>query len=112
MLDSIRKLCTPAYVYLVISMISVIVLLFQNMGSNQIFCAGSHSCNVTNSTLVFTIQVIFIFFWTWVLNKLCENGASIVSWILVILPIVFMFAMLAMFLLFSTPVPTATYRLV
>ena len=112
MLNSIRKLCSPAYVYLVISMISVFVLMFQNMGINHVFCAGSHSCNATNSALVFTIQVIFIFFWTWLLNKLCENGASIVSWILVILPIVFMFVAIAMFLLFSTPLPTSTYRLV
>lgn len=112
MLDSIRKLCSPAYVYLVISMISIIVLAFQNMGSNHVFCAGSYSCNVSNTALVFTIQIIYVFFWTWLLNKLCENGASLVSWTLVILPIVFMFAMIAMFLVFSTPIPTSTYRLV
>ena len=112
MLDSVRKLCSPAYVYLVISMISVFVLMFQNMGSNHVFCAGSYSCNATNTALVFTIQIIFIFFLTWLLNTLCQNGASVVSWILVILPIVFMFTMIAMFLLFSTPIPTSTYRLI
>jgi hypothetical protein len=112
MLDSFRNLCTPAYVYLVISLISMFVLMFQNMGSNNVFCAGYYSCNVTNTALVFVIQFIYILFWTWILNKLCDNGASIVSWVLVILPIVIMFAMIILFLLFSTPVPTATYRLI
>lgn len=112
MLDSVRKLCTPAYVYLVISMISVFVMMFQNMGSNHVFCAGSYSCNVTNTAMVFVIQLIYVFFWTWVLNKLCENGASMVSWMFVLLPIVFMFVMIAMFLLFGTKTPTTTYRLV
>jgi hypothetical protein len=112
MLASVRKLCTPAYVYLVISMISIIVLMFQNMGSNHMFCAGSYSCSVSNTMLVFTIQLIYVFFWTWLLNKLCENGASVLSWILVILPLVFMFVAIAMFLLFSTPLPSTTYRLI
>lgn len=111
MLDSIRKLCTPAYVYLVISLICVLVLMFQNMGNTSTFCAGSFSCNVTNTTMMFTIQLIFIFFWTWLLNLLCKNGASLVSWILVILPIVFFFVAILMFMIFSSPMPTATYRL-
>ena len=112
MLAVLNKLCTPAYVYLVISAISILVLAFQNLGSNQIFCAGSFSCSANNTALVFVIQVIYVLFWTWLLNKLCQNGASTVSWILVLLPLIMMFLFIVLFLLFSAPLPTTTYRLV
>ena len=32
-MESIRKLCTPAYVYLVISVIAVVAMMFQNAGN-------------------------------------------------------------------------------
>ena len=41
----IRRLCTPAYLYLIISSISTIALMFQNTGSSTTFCAGSFECD-------------------------------------------------------------------
>ena len=66
------KLCTPAIVYLVLA---TIALLF-NMMNFSIF-----------STL---IHIIFIGLWTLILNWICKKGFTWVSWLLVVLPYLFM----------------------
>lgn len=64
------KLCTPAIVYLVLSIIALLIGL-----------------------KAFTfLHILVIFLWTFVLNFLCSIGLTVVSWILVLLPIIFMFA--------------------
>jgi hypothetical protein len=97
--NRIQKLCTPAYVYLVISSIVLILMTLQNVGDNTLYCAGNYSCSVSNKVLLFIINILYIVFWTWILNLICDSGASIVSWILVLLPIVLMFLIIAYFLL-------------
>lgn len=37
----IKNLCTPAYVYLVISSIALVVMFMQNIGNTKIYCLGS-----------------------------------------------------------------------
>jgi hypothetical protein len=45
----IKKLCTPAYVYLVISVISMVMLIFQNAGNHNKYCAGEFECQVPST---------------------------------------------------------------
>lgn len=85
-----NNLCTPAHVYLAISLIAWLVIASQNLGSNQMYCIGSYQCPVQNTMLIFLIKLVSILFWTWILNLMCKSGASMVAWILVLAPFVIM----------------------
>jgi len=65
------KLCTPAIVYLVLAIIGL-VLNFMKF-----------------SLLSGLIHIAFVFIYTFILNWICSKGYSWVSWLLVILPYVF-----------------------
>lgn len=99
MFNPIKKLCTPAYVYLVISLIVLVVMGFQNLGNSTEYCAGSYSCAVSSTVLVFMMKLVYVVFWTWVLNLICKAGAPIVSWILVLLPLLVMFLLIGVYML-------------
>ena len=96
-----KSLCAPAMIYFVISMISIIFMLLQNMGSSGVYTIGKYSRPCGNVALVFLGKLIYVFFWTWVLNFLCKRGYSSISWFLVLLPFLFFFVILGMFLLGS-----------
>jgi hypothetical protein len=95
----LQNLCTPSYVYLVISTIFLILATFQNYGNVNTYCLGEYECNVPNTTLVFMIKIIYILFWTWILNLMCGAGATGIAWILVLLPFVLMFVMLGLLMI-------------
>lgn len=97
----LRNLCTPAYVYLVISTIALLVMSYQNMGNANIYCLGDYSCSVTNTTLIFIVKIIYVLFWTWILNLMCRAGASSIAWFLVLLPVLLMFVLLTLFMVSS-----------
>ena len=63
------KLCSPAMIYFVIAMISLIIGFFTNL-----------------SIISLLVNGFFIIAWTWFLNFLCNKGYKTISWILVILP--------------------------
>ena len=63
-ITGLRNLCTPSYVYLVISSIALIVMLYQNIGNVDTYCLGSYSCNVSSTALIFIIKAVYILFWT------------------------------------------------
>ena len=86
------NLCTPAYVYLVLSIILLIVMFFQNMYNGvNVFCLGSQECNITDSTNIYLIKIILIIFWTWVLNIICKEVTPTISWLLILFPFVVFF---------------------
>lgn len=92
----IKHLCTPSYVYLVLSIVFLLVSVMQNYGNSTTYCLGSHSCDVANTPLVFIVKSIYILFWTWVLNLMCNAGATNIAWFLVLLPFIVMFIMISM----------------
>ena len=94
-----NTLCTPAHIYLVIGLIAWAVVGYQNLGSNKFYCIGSYQCPVENTALIFTIKLISILFWTWILNLMCKSGASTVAWILVLAPFVMMSIMIVSFMM-------------
>ena len=99
-ITGIKDLCTPSYVYLVISTIAVIVMAIQNFGNINTYCVGSLTCVVGSTALVFAIKVLYILFWTWILNLICKAGAPQLAWFLVLLPFILFFILVA--LLFTT----------
>jgi hypothetical protein len=87
----IRDLCAPSMLYFIISIISLIVAILMNLGHNNKLVLGNYSMNVVNTTLIFIIKLIFILFWTWILNLICKDGYEVISWILVFLPFIAIF---------------------
>ena len=87
-LEDIRKLCTPAYIYLVISAITIVLIAFQNVGNTNEYCVGEFSCKVPSTPGMFIVKIITVAFWTIVLNSLCETGYKSLSWLLVITPFI------------------------
>ena len=99
----LRNLCTPAYLYLVISAITVLVIALQNFGNNNVYCLGSMYCEVNNKMTIFIMKVIYILLWTWFLNFLCSQGLETVSWVLVLIPYVLMFLLIAVMFFATFP---------
>jgi len=38
--------------------------------------------------MVFVVKIVYVLFWSWLLNLMCKDGHSNVAWFLVILPFV------------------------
>ena len=74
LVESIRKLCSPAYVYLVISVVTVVAMMVQNAGNSNKYCVGQYSCDVPSTAGIFIAKGIYIAFWTFILNALCKAG--------------------------------------
>ena len=96
---TLKELCTPAMIYFVISVISLAMVLLQNLGNQNSYNVGSFSCRVPNTALVFIIKLIYILFWTWVLNLICKDGHTTISWLLVLLPWIMLFVMMGILMI-------------
>ena len=95
----IKKLCTPAYIYLVISVIAIIILMFQNGGNTNTYCVGSFECPVPSTSMIFFLNFLYVAFWTFILDSVCKAGHKSVSWFLVIFPFILFFVLLGMMML-------------
>lgn len=65
------ELCTPALVYLVLSVVSFLYTAQASSSVHNLF-----------------VQGLFVIVWTFLLNVLCQRGYTALSWILVLLPII------------------------
>ena len=65
----IKKLCTPAFIYFVLGVISILVAIRYGL-----------------SMYIILAKAILILTWTWFLNYLCSKGLKGLSWFLVIVP--------------------------
>jgi len=99
---ALRNLCTPAYIYLVISLFAFFIIMIQNAYNSNTYCMGNYSCDTNNLYLIFFVKLIYIMVWTWILNLICNAGAPILSWILLLFPLLFMFIFITMFLTYNT----------
>ena len=64
------ELCTPAKVYFVLETILLIFKMFQ--GAN---------------TMSIVMNILFVLVWTYILGWICKKGFKIVSWVLVLAPL-------------------------
>ena len=73
------KLCDPAMVYFVLGCISIGLAVVNR------FSLGS-----------LAVKGLYVLVWTWFLNFLCSKGYKTISWVLVVLPFLMMFGMIAL----------------
>lgn len=95
----LKDLCPPAMFYFIVSIISLIIVLLQNLGNQSSYNIGSFSCRVPSTLLVFVVKLIYILFWTWILNLICKDGYSGISWLLVLLPFVLLFVIIGLIMI-------------
>jgi len=69
----IMKLCAPALLYLILSILGLFYVSQMISGA------------------LILVKILFVCLWTWFLNFLCSKGYSSVSWGLVLLPFVLLF---------------------
>ena len=92
MADNIHSLCPPAIIYLVFSFTQIIIDMFKGLYNTAFF------------------KFIVMFFFTFLLNVLCKEGLSIISWIIVFIPFMMMSIVTAI-LLFVFGLNPATGKL-
>lgn len=97
----LSQLCTPAYIYFMLSVIMIVISGLQNMGNNGRYTLGMFSCLVPSCLLVFAIKVLYILFWTWILNLMCKDGHSNIAWLLILLPFVLLFVLVGMAMMYQ-----------
>ena len=96
---SLKELCTPAVIYFVISIVSLVVVLLQNLTNTNSYNIGSFSCRVPNTAMVFIVKLVYVLFWTYVLNLICKDGHTGLSWLLVLLPWILLFVIIGLLML-------------
>jgi len=101
LLKDLKKMCSPAIIYLLLSLFSLIVLAVSNIGNKSTLCVGEYDCPVDNLYVIFAFKILYIGFVTIVLDSLCKNGWGVISWFLVFLPIFFFFAALGLFMIYQ-----------
>lgn len=93
---TIQDLCRPSQIYFIISFISLLVMATQNYGNKDKYCVGQFKCDVYSTSIIFILKIVYILFWTWVLNLICNAGYKNVSWFLVLLPFILMFVLIGL----------------
>jgi len=92
--SKIQSLCTPAFIFFILSVLSLFVMLFDNLENTHHYCFGNVSCNVANTSTIFIVEILFIIFWTWFLNAICSRGYVNVAWFILLFPYILLFALL------------------
>jgi hypothetical protein len=95
----LKDLCTPAVIYFIISIISLFIILLQNLSNTNSYNIGSYSCNVPNTAIIFVFKLVYILFCTYVLNLICKDGHTGLSWLLVLLPFILSFVIIGLMVL-------------
>ena len=95
-----NELCAPAQLYLVISLISVLAMLYQNYSHPQQYCVGLYKQNLYVIT-EFTLYLNFyILLYGYLFYKNYVQGYKTISWIIVLLPIIGMFILIGLLFIF------------
>ena len=108
----LRNLCEPALFYLMISTLTLFFMILQNLGNNQnAYSLGNFNTSVSPSIyIIFALKIVYIIFWTWIINLICNTGAVYLAWLMVLIPYVLLFVFIFI-LIFSYRIPFARYGL-
>ena len=98
-MKSVKFLCKPAKLYLFLSVFLLLSMIIQNLGKNNILCFGPLECYEVNKIALLLIKLLYIGFWTFILQMICKGGYTNVSWALVLLPIILFGLTLVMYML-------------
>lgn len=84
--STFKYLCLPSKVYFVLSVIGILSsLLFPALFGDV-------------SGLFQVVHLVYVVFWTWVLNLICKAGYKWLSWVLVLAPYVVAFLLVTLVL--------------
>lgn len=89
------SLCTPAFIYILLSSIGIIIIAYQNYGNQNLYCVGNVNCPVQSTTPIFIAKILYVLFWTFVLNTLCSYGYYKLSWFILLLPFILFFVVVS-----------------
>ena len=89
------SLCTPAFIYILLSSVGIIILAYQNYGNQNLYCVGNVNCPVESTTPVFIAKILYVLFWTFILNTLCSYGYYKLSWFILLLPFILFFVIVS-----------------
>lgn len=105
LINTLKNLCSPALVYLTIEMLILLSLILQNtaIGTKGKLCVGHYSCNMGSMFPFYLIKILYISFWTFILNLMCKGGYGSFAWFLVLLPIMLFFVGLGLFMVAKMP---------
>lgn len=97
----IRELCQPAYIYLLMSVISLLMIIIQNYVNNKKnkYCVGIFECSVKSLIPIFLVKIVYIIFWTFILDLLCKNGYQKLSWMIILFPYILFFILIGLYIL-------------
>ena len=98
-MKSVKVLCKPAKLYLFLSLFLLLSMIIQNLGKNNVLCFGPLECYEVNKITLLLIKLLYIGFWTFILQMICKGGYTNVSWALVLLPIILFGLTLVMYML-------------
>jgi hypothetical protein len=84
---AVNRWCLPAKIYFYVSMLAIAIAIWNNLQYQHYqYKMGTFACKVPNTLLIFAIKIIYILFWTWILQLICKEGYSNLSWFLVLFP--------------------------
>lgn len=89
-------LCSPALFYFYLSIFTLIITIIQNLGNNGKYTLGSFSVKVPSTIIIFVVKILYILFWTWILNLICKDGYKGIAWLLVLLPFILFFVIIGL----------------
>jgi len=73
-IKDIEKLCTPALIFFVLSVLGIVVSLF--------------SMRFLVDPVLILVKIAYVAFWTYLLSVLCKHGHRELSWVLLFLPFI------------------------
>lgn len=99
--NKLSQLCTPSYIYFILSTLAIIFSGIQNMGNRSKYSLGMFSCRVPSCIAVFAAKILYVLFWTWILNLMCKDGQTGIAWFLVLLPFIMFFILMASVMMYQ-----------
>ena len=93
-INKVQSLCTPAFIFFIISIISLFVMLFDNLENTNSYCFGNVSCKVANTSTIFIVEILCLLVWTWFWNFICSRGYPNFAWFILLFPYILLFALL------------------
>ena len=97
----LKKLCTPSFIYFLVSVLSFVLIMLQNLGNTNTYCIGSYSCDVVSTFFALIIQAGYILFWTWILDLMCKAGYSEIAWFVLLVPVILFFIIFGLLVLYK-----------
>jgi len=96
---NMKSFCSPALFYFYVSIIALFLMIIQNLGNSGKYTIGTFTMLVPSVILIFVLKIIYIVFWTWILNLICKDGHKGIAWFLALLPFILLFVLIGLLML-------------